>query len=73
MAKLFSGVTLGAVVVVLFTPLSGRQTCGLLSEKAQSLEHIAEEIALAMRRALGTCPQGVLFTVLTLDLLRDSN
>jgi gas vesicle protein len=61
-AGLLSGVTLGAVGVLLFTPLSGWQTCGLLSEKAQGLEHKAEEVAPAMQRDLRSCHQGVSFT-----------
>ena len=55
---LLSGVTVGAMVVLLFTPLPGCPTCGLLSDKAQSLEHKAEEVAPAMQRAPAICVQG---------------
>ena len=65
-AGLLSGVTLGAVVVLLIAPLSSWQTCELLSEKARRLEHQAEEVSPAMRRELGICPQGPSLTLLTL-------
>ena len=57
-AGLLSGVALGAVVVLLFAPLFGRQTRRLLADKGQSLKGKAEEVAPAMQRAPAICVQG---------------
>jgi gas vesicle protein len=57
-AGLLGGGALGDVVVLLFTPLSGREAQRLLPEKGQSLRDEVGEVTLAMRWILEACLEG---------------
>ena len=58
-AGLLGGAVVGAMVVLLFTPLSGREIRRLLPERGQSLRGEVGEVNPAMRWILGVSVEAI--------------